>query len=59
MVPVEGDKVIIAATHVVTVNGTFTAGDDTVSTTINSSAINVSGTLRASRTVNSSFTGQV
>ena len=56
VVPVEGDKVIIAAGHTVTLNGTFTWGDDTDSTSIGSSAVNVSGTLKASRTVSSSLT---
>jgi hypothetical protein len=56
VVPVEGDKVIIAATHVVTVDGTYTCGDDSVTATIGSAALNISGTLKASRTVSSSMT---
>lgn len=56
VVPVEGDKVIIAAGHVVTLDGTFTWGDNSVTTTIPNAAINVSGTLKASRLVNSSLT---
>ena len=56
VVPVEGDKVIIASGHVVTVDGTFTWGDDTVTQTINNGAVNVSGTLKASRSVSSSLT---
>lgn len=48
--PVEGDSVVIALGHVVTVDGTYTAGDDT------NTAFTVSGTLKASRTVNSSLT---
>lgn len=56
IVPVEGDKVIIAAGHVVTLDGTFTWGDDSVTQTIPNAAINVSGTLKASRSVSSSLT---
>ena len=56
--PVEGDKVIILAAHTVTVDGTYTAGDNTVVETIGSAAINVYGTLKASRTVSSSLTGK-
>ena len=58
IVPVEGNKVIIAAGHVVELDGTFTWGDDSVTTTIPNAAVNVSGTLKASRTVNSSLTGK-
>lgn len=58
VVPVEGDKVIIVAGDTVTVDGTFTWGDDSVTTTIPNAAVNVSGTLKASRTVNSSLTGK-
>ena len=50
IVPVLGDKVTIAATHVVTLDATHTWGDDTVT------AITVNGTLKSSRTVNSSLT---
>jgi len=55
VVPVEGDSVVIALGHTVTVDGTYTAGDDTVT------AFTVNGTLKASRTVNSSLTvkGQI
>lgn len=52
VVPVLGDKVTIATGHVVTVDGTYNVGDDT------STAININGTLKASRTVNSSITGR-
>lgn len=48
--PVVGDKVIIAAGHTVTLNGAFHWGDDTAT------AIDVRGTLKASRTVSSSLT---
>ena len=58
VVPVEGDKVIIAAGHVVEVDGTYTAGDDSVTATLPNAAINIYGTLKASRTVNSSLTGK-
>ena len=56
VVPVEGDKVIIAAGHVVTIDGTFTWGDDNVTATIGTAAVSVSGTLKASRSVNSNLT---
>jgi hypothetical protein len=63
VVPVEGDRVIIAAGHTVTIDGTFTWGDDTVGTNGGNPAaaggvcaINIIGTLKASRTVNSSLT---
>lgn len=56
VVPVEGDKVIIAAGHVVTIDGTFTWGDDNFTATIGTAAVSVSGTLKASRSVNSSLT---
>jgi hypothetical protein len=48
--PVEGDSVVIAVGHTVTVDGTYTAGDDTTT------AFTVNGTLKASRAVNSSLT---
>jgi hypothetical protein len=53
--PVEGDSVVIALGHTVTVDGTYTAGDDTVT------AFAINGTLKASRSVNSSLTvkGQI
>jgi hypothetical protein len=50
VVPVLGDSVIIAVGHTVTVDGTYHVGDDT------NTAFEVRGTLRASRTVNSSLT---
>ena len=56
VVPVEGDKVIIAAGHVVTIDGTFTWGDDNVTETIGTAAVSVSGTLKASRSVSSNLT---
>lgn len=56
IVPAEGDKVIIAAGHVVEIDGTYTWGDNSVTTTIPNAAINVSGTLKASRSANSSLT---
>ena len=49
IVPVEGDAVVIAAAHTVTVDGTYIAGDDTIT------AFTVNGILKASRTVNSSL----
>lgn len=52
IVPVEGDKVIVASGHVVTIRDTRIAGDD--STT----AITLTGTLTASRVANSSFTAK-
>lgn len=56
VVPVEGDKVIIAAGHVVEIDDTYTWGDDNQTATIGTAAISVSGTLKASRMVNSSLT---
>ena len=56
VVPVEGDKVIIAAGHTVTIDGTYTWGDDNVTATIGTAAVSVSGTLKASRSVNSNLT---
>jgi hypothetical protein len=50
VVPVLGDSVVIALGHTVTVDGTYHVGDDT------STALFISGTLRASRVVNSSLT---
>lgn len=50
VVPVIGDNVTIAAGHIVTVDGTFGCGDDT------SAALNLNGTLKASRTVSSQLT---
>ena len=56
VVPVEGDKVIIAAGHTVTIDGTYTWGDDTSVGTTGAAAINIQGTLKASRSVSSSLT---
>ena len=50
VVPGIADTVTIAAGHVVTVNGTFVTGGDVAGGFI------LSGTLKASRTVNSSLT---
>ncbi len=58
VVPIEGDKVIIVAGDTVTLDGTFVWGDDSVTATIPNAAVNVSGTLSASRTVSSSLTGK-
>ena len=61
--PVEGDRVIIAAGHVVTIDGTHVWGDDITATTASDPttaggvcAVNVRGTIKASRLVNSSLT---
>lgn len=48
--PVLGDKVNILTGHTVTLDGTYSAGDDTTT------AINVTGTLKASRAVSSQLT---
>lgn len=50
IVPIEGDKVIIASGHVVTIRDTRIAGDDTTT------AFTITGTLKADRTANSSLT---
>ena len=50
IVPVEGDKVIIASGHVVTIRDTRIAGDDTTT------AFTITGTLKADRAANSSLT---
>ena len=50
VVPGIADTVTIAATHIVTVDGTYTTGGDVAGGFI------ISGTLKASRTVNSSLT---
>lgn len=50
IVPVEGDKVIIASGHIVTIRDTRIAGDDTTT------AFTITGTLKADRTANSSLT---
>jgi len=55
VVPVEGDKVNIAAGHVVTVDGTYTVGNGSFSAS-SSAAVYIQGTLKASRTTSSSFT---
>lgn len=61
VVPVTGDRVLICTGHIVTVDGTYTWGDDSTSTiSINSvsttASIFVNGTLKASRTANSQLT---
>lgn len=50
VVPVLGDSVTINTGHVVTINGTFSCGDDTTS------GLRIFGTLKASRTVSSQLT---
>lgn len=60
-VPVQGDRVLISAGHTVTVDGTYTWGDDSTATiSINgvstTASLWVAGTLRFSRTVNTSLT---
>lgn len=50
VVPVVGDRVNVLTGHTVTVEGTYTAGDDSAN------GITVTGTLKASRSVNSSLT---
>ncbi len=50
IVPIEGDKVIIASGHVVTIRDTRIAGNDTTT------AFTITGTLKADRTANSSLT---
>lgn len=50
IVPVEGDKVIIASGHNVTIRDTRIAGNDTTT------AVTITGTLKADRTANSSLT---
>jgi len=61
VVPVSGDRVLISAGHTVTVDGTYTWGDDSTATiSINgvstTASLWVAGTLRFSRTVNTSLT---
>lgn len=51
-VPVDGDKVTITATHVVTLDGTYVWGDDT------NAAINIFGTLSYSRIMNATLTAK-
>lgn len=54
VVPIDGDKVIIESGHTVEIDGTYTWGNDAPSSsTAGSGAIDVYGTLRASRTVSS------
>ena len=50
VVPVLGDSVTISSGHTVTVDGTYSVGDDTAS------AVQVLGTLKASRSANSQIT---
>lgn len=50
VVPVLGDRVNIVAGHTVTLDGTFSAGDDTAN------GITVAGTIKASRSVSSQLT---
>lgn len=61
VVPVSGDRVLISAGHTVTVDGTYTWGDDSTATiSINgvstTASLWVAGTLRFSRTANTSLT---
>lgn len=56
VIPVEWDKVIINANHIVTIDWTYTWGDDNNTATLNTAAVTVSGTIKASRTVSSSLT---
>lgn len=61
VVPVQGDRVHIAAGHTVEIDGTYTWGDDStasivINTVTTTSSIYISGTLKFSRTVNSSLT---
>lgn len=44
--------------HVVTIDGVVAGGDDSVTATIPNAAINVSGTIKASRTANCSLTSK-
>lgn len=62
-IPVEGDRVLITAGTVVTLDGNYVWGDDSTSTiTINSvsttNSITILGTLKASRSVSSSLTAK-
>ena len=56
IVPVEGDQVIIASGHTVTLDGTFIWGNDSVTETTAGAAILVNGILKASRSVSFSLT---
>lgn len=56
VVPVSGDRVVIAAGHTVTLDGIYEWGDGTYSASLSTCAIRVDGTLKASRTVNSQLT---
>lgn len=54
IVPVDGDKVIVAQGHTVEIDGTYTWGNDSgYSDTAGTGSIDVYGTLRASRTISS------
>ncbi|UZZ64504.1 hypothetical protein [Curvibacter phage PCA1] len=61
VVPVSGDRVMISSGHIVTLDGTYTWGDDssatiTINTVSTANSITVRGTLKNSRTVNSQLT---
>ncbi|MFT7722256.1 MAG: hypothetical protein QM788_05435 [Roseateles sp.] len=55
-IPAGSAAKIINAGHVVEVDGTYSCGDDTSSTTLANNAVSVSGTLKFSRTVSSQLT---
>ena len=52
VLPTTGDKVTIATTHIVTLDGTVNWGDDT------STGITINGTLKNSRAVNTKITAR-
>jgi hypothetical protein len=54
--PVDGDKVVIAVGHTVTVDTVVAGGDGSVTESIPNAAINVSGTLSFSRAASTSLT---